>query len=339
MQRSITMLIAGLLAASQFTGCGLNPFGAGKSGLRWAAVVGKSVEKPPINEEENSEESAKKKLAVAQVNRLAKSAAIDAGIVSRSIEDSANVFIYRETVNNKPAEHDFGKLITGTGTVAFKTTQTTITSVDDIDETKITDILRWHFKGREYKTWKKVTDSLEISVEFAKTKLAEVKPGETSVWGLNISDEKEKGRDDSAWVYLSEADDANQTQTGSGIFKDAHSGEDNTGPARYFHFQTQIIHKNALDSGKPYERWEDNEGVMEFKTAWDATGDSLYFYILFSPVNSTDPQTIDYKREGSVYENDKSGNKLLDFVAYEKSGEGNYTIYDDNGEVIEHKVF
>ncbi|MBD3320181.1 MAG: hypothetical protein GF350_03710 [Chitinivibrionales bacterium] len=337
MKLTIKTITAASLVAALFAGCGLNPFGSGQlGGLDLFAKVGKAVEKPAqINDDENSKQKSAEKLASQSVNNLAKRQSALKGVVSQTIEPlGGGKYKYIETVSNKVTNYDAQRKVTGTGEVVFMSTQTSIPSLGDLDTTQITDVLSWHFNGREVKLWKGEIDSLVLTVAFSSTGLDDVKPGLTTAWGKNITGDIALGQGDTAYIALDSLDDVNHTQYGEGHFFDAHTGRNNDGDPQSFDFTLSVIHQNLQEPSKPYERWEDNAGTMQFALPWGAGGDSLYFDVEFSTVNSTSPSTIDYKRVGTI--TDGNGVVRVKFEHYEKGigGTGYTDYFDENGDPI-----
>lgn len=320
------------------SGCGQNPWGPGASGgLNFFAKVGKAMQKPSaIEDEENGKEGAKSTISegTAVAKRLAKgSVGVEDNpwLDSNWISVSGDTLAYYEMVTNKPCEEDSEKLATGTGEVKFGYSGTTPVTLDNLDPNQITDVYSWHFVGEENKTWKKSADgnyseicSVDVTVTFSTTAISDFKPGKTWAWGKNISATEDLGKGDTASFLVDSLDEVNATQYGEGHFYDANTEDENSDESASFDFDLQILHKNSIDSLKPYERYEDNEGIMSFLFPW-GTQDSLYFSIHFFP---------DYYREGEIRKNSADGPILVKFTHNEKTGDGTATYYDEDGNEI-----
>lgn len=331
----------GIGAVVVFGGCGLNPFGAGEAGLKPFAHLGKALAKPQaINEEENSKQSSKKRLeAAGSAKRLAKArggARAEAWMAAEpELEDLGNGSLkYVEYMDRKPAEDDPQKLMSGTAEIVFKYAHDNVT-LSTLNPALITDIESWHFDGREEKTWEPGhVDSVRATVTFDVTDVADIRPGRTEWWGRNISADVALGKGDTGSFVLNALDDVNHTQSGEGHFYDAHTGRDNNGEPYAFDFELVVYHKNEQDPGKPYYRYEDNEGLLTFTLPWAETGDDLYYWIYFSRVDMAGGG-IDYKRTGKIYKNSENGPLLAEFIAYEKGSKPGYVIYyNESGEEI-----
>ena len=309
--------------------CGTNPLGSGNpGGLKYYSLLAKQVQKPDaINDEEKSKDGAKglvaEGTAAAKRAKSAGGAAAPIWILDSGVSlDLDGNLTYYEVVKDKPSEKDPDVLVTGRAEVMFKYTGT---DVVNIDPNLITDIISWNFAGREYRTWDGQTDSMIATVRFAETAVADIKPGKTNWWGMNISATDALGKGDTASFEVDSLDDVNKIQYGEGHFLDAKSGEDNSGDPKPFDFEVEIHHKNTT-GGNPYERYEDNEGVMHFSMPWGTSGDSLYFSITFKP---------NWDREGTVRKNGASGPVLIRFTHNEKTGAGTVIYYDEDGNEIE----
>ena len=325
-------------AIACLSGCGLNPFGPGaQGGLDLYAHFAKTSERPKaINEEENGKNGANGlvKEGASAAGRLAKGAAgtaVDSPwIVARGLRSSLDTLIYWEDVRNKPSEEDAEKLMTGRGEVKFRYGGLAPDSLIRVDTTLITDVFSFHFLGRENKTWKtsggsSEIDSLDVEVNFSSTSIINIRPGKTRFWARNISSRDDLGAGDSAFFSLDSLNDSIFTQYGRGEFLDAHSGKENAGAARPFHFDIRIIHKNSL-GGNPYLRYQDNEGILNFILPWGERGnDSLYFEIHFMP---------NYQRDGVIRKGGPQGSVLVEFNFNEKTGVGTVIYRNENGEEI-----
>ncbi|MBN2037983.1 MAG: hypothetical protein JW768_14675 [Chitinispirillaceae bacterium] len=313
-----------LLVAS----CGLSPFGPGESGLSIFAHLGKAIQKPSqINDEQTSKEGAKETVTAAMymTDRLAKSSpALDPWLVDRGIADSGNgVFCYWEEVNSKPSEEDADKKVTGRAEVKFKYNGTP--DISTINAASITEILSFEMVGREYKSWSGVTDTVRVTIVFQDPAVKDFKPGLITAWGKNISESQSLGRGDTASFVLDSLDDAAHVQYGEGHFYDAHTGRNNDGDSKSFDFTMQVIHKNSLDESKPYERYQDNEGIINFYLD-RAVGEDLYFTVHFKPL---------YKRDGTIQKGGPDGPVLVEFEYDEKKRTGSATYYNADGDVID----
>lgn len=324
---TLMMLLAAIVILA--VACGQNPLGSGNpGGLKYYSLLAKAVQKPDaINDEEKSKDGARglvaEGTAAAKRAKAAGAAAAPAWLLDSGISlDNDGNLTYYEVVKDKPSEEDPDVLVTGRAAVVFKYSETGVTN---IDPALITDIISWEFDGRQYRTWDGQTDSLRAKVRFAVTDITDIKPGKTSWWGMNISATDDLGKGDTASFTVDSLDDVNKVQYGEGHFLDAKSGEDNTGDPKPFDFDVEIHHKNTL-GGNPYERYEDNEGVMHFSLPWGASGDSLYFSITFKR---------NWEREGTVRKNGPDGPVLIRFTHNEKTGAGTVTYYDEDGNELE----
>jgi hypothetical protein len=229
-----------------------------------------------------------------------------------------------EVINN-PNDKDTTKLATGRGEVIFKYNGT-YTDLSSFDPNLISDIVSWHFIGREAKTFKPEIDSIIGTVQFSQGSFLDtnsIKPGDTtSFWVKNISATLDMGRDDTAAFILDSLDDIKHEQYGEGFFLDAHTGKDNSEPAKSFKFDFTLIHKNT-HGPNPYLHYEDNEGIMSFAYPWGNTGKSLYFTIHFYP---------NFDRTGEIRENSKDGTLRVSFIHNDKTDIGSVTYYNEKGE-------
>lgn len=322
-----SVLLAAVVAGALVSNCGMNPFGSGEAGYKVFANLGKAIAKPSqINDEQGSKSDSKATIGQAQAmaSRLAKSSA-SAADTSRGIDSVGNgVYVYWEDVANKPSDEDPDKLVTGRGMVTFG--YNGVPTLGTIDTSKITSINAFEFIGREHKTWRMVTDSLRLKITFQNTSWLDLslKPGTITAWGKNISPLQINGRDDTASFTLDSLDDVNHIQYGEGHFLDAHTGRMHDGEARSFDFTMQVIHKNTLDPSKPYLRYQDNEGVINFALQRAGT-DSLFFSIRFYNV---------HKRDGTIRKGGVTGPVVAIFTYDEKEMRGEATYYDDDGKVI-----
>ncbi|MBN1129602.1 MAG: hypothetical protein JXA71_11475 [Chitinispirillaceae bacterium] len=326
---SLAAICSGLLLSS----CGINPFGPGESGLKIFAHLGKALQKPSqMNDEQSSKTGSKATVATAQAmaKRLAKSAgdtealADPSWLKAHGIADSGNgVYCYWEEVANKPSEEDVFKKVTGRGEVKF--TYDGVPTLGSIDTAKITGIISFEMAGREYKSWSEVTDTIRVKISFLTPDTKDLTPGLITAWGKNISDLQSQGRGDTAAFYLDSLDDAAHVQYGEGHFYDAHTGRIHDGEPASFDFTMQVIHKNTVDAGKPYERYQDNEGVINFFLE-RKTGDPLYFTIHFFP---------SYYRTGTIQKGGPDGQTLVTFEYNEKTRIGKATYYNEDGDVID----
>jgi hypothetical protein len=324
---SLAAICAGLI----FSGCGLNPFGSGQSGLKIFAHLGKALQKPSqINDEQSSKNNSKASLATAQgmAKRLAKT--IDGSqavpdpewLRAHGIADSGEYYCYWEEVVNKPSEEDVQKKITGRGEVMF--TYNGVPTLGTMDTAKITGIVSFKMIGREYKSWNEVTDSVRVKIYFHNPDTKDLTPGLITAWGKNISDLQSQGRGDTAAFILDSLDEANHRQFGEGHFYDAHTGRTHDGDPTSFDFTLQVLHKNNENPDKPYLRYQDNEGIINFYLD-QKNGNTLYFTIHFFE---------QYERKGEIRKDDPDGPVLVKFNFNEKTGEGQATYYNEDGDVI-----
>jgi hypothetical protein len=325
----ITRIALPVTALALVTGCGVNPFGPGQiGGLKMYAILGKSVAKPQnINEEQNSKQGAKEVVAEADAaaKRLAKSAestALRLWLDSAGIERQGSEFVYWECVTGKPSDEDPQKLLYGRSEVRFLYNGPDPAGrPGNIDQSAITDILTFTFHGVEEKTWKGEKDSVRARVTFARSGVNDVTPGFTTWWAKNITvGSDEYG--DTAQFSLDSLDEAEHVQFGEGHFYDASARKENR---RSWDFELQVLHKNEK-GGSPYDRYQDNEGIMTFYLPWAShPDDSLYFRVHFYP---------DYERVGEIYKNGPDGAKLVYFEKNEKTGDGRFVMYNSDGDKI-----
>jgi hypothetical protein len=325
---SLAAICAGLLVS----GCGINPFGPGESGLKIFAQLGKALQKPSqINDEQSSKNGSKASVATAKgmEKRLAKSADGVAAVLEPSwlkahgLTDSGDYYCYWEEVENKPSEEDSLKKVTGRGEVKF--TYDGAPTLGTIDTAKITGIISFEMVGREYKTWSDVTDSVHVKISFLNPSTKDLTPGLITAWGKNISDLQSQGKGDTAAFYLDSLDDVSHIQYGEGHFYDAHTGRTHDGDPESFDFTMQVIHTNSVDPTKPYLRYQDNEGIINFYLD-RPNGAKLYFTIHFLPR---------YNREGEIRKDGPDGPVLVKFDYNEKTRAGTATYYNENGDVID----
>jgi hypothetical protein len=325
---ALVAVCAGLLVSS----CGISPFGSGESGLRIFAQLGKALRKPSqINDEQSSKNGSKATVATAEGmnKRLAKSAGDseavlgESWLVDRGLSDSGTFFCYWEEVLNKPSEEDFLKKVTGRGEVKF--TYDGAPTLGTIDTADITGIISFEMVGREYKTWSEVTDSVHVKITFLDPDAKDLKPGLITAWGKNISDLQAQGRGDTAAFSLDSLDDNTHIQYGEGHFYDAHTGRAHDGDPTNFDFTMQIIHKNSDDPSKPYLRYQDNEGIINFYLPREKA-DPLYFTVHFLP---------GYNRTGVIQKDGPEGPVLVEFTFNEKTRIGKATYYNQDGDVID----
>ena len=324
---SLAAVCAGLLVSS----CGINPFGSGQSGLKIFAHLGKALQKPSqINDEQSSKNGSKAAVATAQgmAKRLAKSADGAGALLDPSwlkahgIADSGDFYCYWEEVVNKPSEEDYQKKVTGRGEVMF--TYDGVPTLGSMDTAKITGIASFEMVGREYKSWNEVTDTVRVKISFLNPDTKDLTPGRITAWGKNISALQSQGQGDTAAFMLDSLDDAKHIQYGEGHFYDAHTGRTHDGDPASFDFIIQIIHKNSEDPNKPYLRYQDNEGIINFYLD-QKNGNTLYFTIHFYPK---------YYREGEIRRDGPDGPVLVEFDYNEKTGTGSATYYNEDGDVI-----
>jgi hypothetical protein len=140
-----------------------------------------------------------------------------------------------------------------------------------------------------------------------------------------VASAAENNMDDTAYFAVDSLDDVNHVQFGEGHFYDARTGKNNDEGSRSFDFTVQIIHKNSLDASKPYLRYEDNEGIVNFTIPWGESGDSLYFTVHFYPGEL---------RKGTIKKNGPEGVTLVEFEKNEKTGDGFVIIYDESGKEV-----
>ena len=322
---------AAVALCALMSSCGVNPFGAGESSLNVFAYLGKAISKPAaINSDQTGKQGSKATVADAQgmAKRLAKGTlssvvAKPFWLDSNGIVDSSGVYTYWEAVSNKPSDEDPQKLQTGRAQVEFEYNGDP--TVGTFDTAKITAILSFEMIGREHKIWNRATDSIYAKIKFSNPVAKDMKPGEITAWSRNISDLQSLGAGDTASFALNSLDDVKHTQYGAGHFFDAHTGRFHNGDASHFDFTMELIHKNSVDTTKPYERYQDNEGIIYFYLPWQ-NADSLYFTIHFFP---------HYDRTGTIQKNGPNGPVLVNFNYNEKSGIGSATYYNSKGEVIQ----
>jgi hypothetical protein len=325
-------LLAAIVAGAVVSSCGVNPFGSGEAGYKVFANLGKAISKPSqINDQQGSK--ADSKAAISQAQEMGKSlakslaVAVDTSVVTgRGIDTLGNgQYVYWETVVNKPSEEDAEKLMTGRGMVTFAYNGPA-PAIGTIDTALITSINSFEFIGREHKTWRLEIDSLRLKITFLDNSWTDrtFKPGLITAWGKNISQLALSGRDDTASFTLDSLDDVNHIQYGEGHFLDAHTGRANDGEPRGFNFLMKVIHKNTVDPTKPYLRYQDNEGVIDFALQ-RAGSDSLYFSIRFFEV---------HKREGTIRKTSATGPIVATFTYNDKTGVGEAVYYNDDEKVI-----
>lgn len=320
-----------LLAGVVVSNCGLNPYGSGEGGYKIFAYLGKALQKPSaINDQQNSKDGSKGTIAAAKsaALRLAKAGADAAQsrewLKGRGItSNNDGSFTYWEEVANKPSEEDPDKLVTGRGEVNFLYTGTPDTA--SIDTSKIVAINSFSMVGRETKTWNEEIDTVRISIAFAFPDVKDFKPGIILAWAKNISGVQSLGDGDTASFTLDSLDDANHIQYGAGHFLDAHRGRNHEGLPYAFDFGLQVIHKNSEDPTKPYLRYQDNEGIINFALPFSRNNDSLYFTIHFYP---------DYYRTGKIRKGGPDGPVVVTFTFNEKSRVGEAIYYNENGKEI-----
>src|SRR3989339_1639254 len=190
--KKLTQTLAALaITTLALSGCGKNPFGPGaEGGLSIFAKIGKAMTKPSaVNDENNGKDGVKNTLNTGSAKAYlgkAMSGENRSTVISCGIDDmlTANTYMYYEVVANKPSEEDAQKLMTGRGEVVFKYTGDPHTNFSLVN---VTDVISWHFIGREEKTWSGVIDTLNIMVTFSSTSVGDIKPGLTTAWGKNIS--------------------------------------------------------------------------------------------------------------------------------------------------------
>lgn len=327
-----SVLLAAVVAGALVSNCGVNPFGSGETGYKVFANLGKAIAKPSqINDDQGSKTNAK--AAVGQAQSMAKQLAKSAAVVGASswVKDSGieslgnGLYRYWEDVVKKPSDEDAAKLMTGRGMVTFGYNGAA-PAIGTIDTANITSINSFEFIGREHKTWSLVTDSIQLKVTFLDNSWTDrtFKPGLITAWGKNISELAISGRGDTASFKLDSLDDANHIQYGEGHFLDAHTGRASDGDPRSFDFTMQVIFKNSLDPLKPYQRYQDNEGIINFAIQ-RAGSDSLFFSIRFFEV---------HKREGTIRKGSANGIVVAKFTYNEKLMQGTATYFDDDEKVI-----
>jgi len=319
--RSIKSLVVLAAVSGLFAGCGLNPWGAGQSGFKLFAALGKAVQKPSaIDDQKNNKQAVKSTLTTGVAKRLAKSAGRpvdtwrDTGYIAQI---SGNRYIYREHVTNKPSDEDPENLQTGWGEVEFAYNGDPNVAWSDAN---ITDVYVFRFVGRENKTWKDEVDSLRLSIEFAATGVGAVKPGATYAWGRNITGDIAKGDGDTACFFVDSLNEVDSIQYGEGHFLDAHSGNSHDGDPYSFDFGIEVWHMGT------YADYTDNQGVITFLLPWGETGKNLHFMIHFHP---------NYRRTGEIRESGPNGTLRVEFDWNEKSNSGAVTYYDEDGKVVE----
>ncbi|MBD3343857.1 MAG: hypothetical protein GF401_02195 [Chitinivibrionales bacterium] len=335
--RLLKSLIVGAIICTVFAGCGLNPFGAGQRGLKLFANIGKAMERPEaINEENNNKETVKAAVSSGQgmAKRLAKaqSGAAEDWMVDNGISWSGDTLVYFEKVNDKPTEEDPDRLATGYAEVKARYTGDRIDSLAQLQTNLIDAVYSWYFIGRERQTQgykRNEVCSLQVHIQFSNPVLGELEPGNSWFWAKNISETDFLGKGDTTSFQLDSIDRINYTQSGEGHYYDAKTGDHHDEGSRSFTYYLTVIHKNTLDEAKPYHRYQDNEGIVEFYLPWeDSESDQLYFRIYFER---------DYQRRGKVYEGGPNGILRIEFTHDEKMGDGEATFYDKDGNVIEHK--
>jgi len=320
--QSYKSIIAVAGASALLAGCGLNPWGAGQSGLKIFAGVAKAVQKPSqIDDSKNGKDGAAAVVATGAAERLAKglSSAEASAIVAEIIGHGNNKYTYIEYMTNKPSEEDPEKLLTGIGKVSFEY------SPGDpnvgFNDTYITAVDSFYFEGKELKTWNGELCTLVICVKFDDPNIASLKPGLTWLWGKNITGDIARGDGDTAYVAVEQLNDAEKKQYGQGHFLDAHTGSDNSGDSYAFDFNFEVWH---MDDNPPYTDYSNNEGELTFALAWGASSDSLYFQIHFYP---------QYRRTGTITDSKGVVRVRLDWT--EKYNTGTITYYNEKGDVVE----
>jgi hypothetical protein len=320
-------IIAVAGASALLAGCGLNPWGAGQSGLKIFAGVAKAVQKPSqIDDEKNSKDGVAAVVATGAARRLAKGTAVaELGVDSATIiSHGGDKYTYIEYMNNKPSEEDPGRLLTGVGKVSF--TYGPGDPDSGVVEGNITAIDSFHFNGRENTTWKAEVCSLVLSVTFEDPLIASLKPGLTWAWARNITGDIARGDGDTAFVAIDELDTVEKKQYGRGHFLDAHTGDDNTGESYAFDFGFEVWH---MDDNPAYSDYSNNEGELSFALPWGASSDSLHFQIHFYSLK----EYPNYRRTGTIKESD--GTLRVQFDWNEKTGTGWVTYYNEDGKEIE----
>jgi len=321
--------IAGMLLAN----CGKNPLGPGApGGLSLFAKIGKAMSKPAaVNNEQNSKDGTKSTLgsgvSKAYLGKVLSGQAAP-GVVFDTLYDmpTANTYMYQQRVADKPNDDDPMKHSTGTGEIVFKYSGNPRVAFNAM---YITNIISFHFIGREQKIWNNEIDSLDVTVTFSVTEIADFKPGLTTMWAKNITGDITKGDGDTAKFSVEALDETilnHPVQSGSGVFYDAHSGNDQSGEAKSFSFNLKILFQNTQDSTKPYRRYQDNEGIITFSLPW--AQDSLAFNIHFYSQNKLLENT--YDREGNIYKHDENGARVVYFKSNERTGKYVIVYYDDS---------
>jgi len=327
---SKSAVLAAIAAAFFVSGCG-NPFGAGEASYKIFANLGKAIAKPSqINDEQGSKSDTKATIAQAQAmaGRLCKSAAgtVDTAYVTGHGLDTLGNGLYRywEEVAGKPSEEDPEKLMTGRGMITFG--YNGVPSLSALDTTKIVSINSFAFTGYENKTWRSVIDSIWLTITFRDNSWTDrtLTPGIITARGKNVSALTINGKGDTAFFTLDSLNETTHIQYGEGHFFDMHTGRLHDGDSRSFDFTLQVLHQNLQDPSKPYLRYQDNEGTINFALAREGT-DSLFFSIRFYEV---------HKREGTIRKNSANGIVVAKFTYNEKDMRGTATYYDDDGKEI-----
>ncbi len=281
------------------------------------AELGKEMEEPAgVREEDQNKQHLKSQLGYHYRTREAALYVDSCGL----IEKADNVYLYYETVTDKPDEADPEKLFTGRGEIEFKYPHAGAT-LFTLDPALITDIISWYGIGRDEYTWYPgLIDSVEASVEFTDTDVGTIKPGLSHFWAENISTSIALGQGDTGSFALDSLDDVSHIQYGEGRFYDAHGGENNNEAPYAFNFDVEVIHKNKQDPTKPYYRYEDNEGITNFFLPYWGTTDSLYYHIHYYPL---------YYRTGEIRLNKENGDLLVTFSWDVKADTGTVTIHSE----------
>jgi hypothetical protein len=305
----IMVVSAGLLLTA--SNCGQNPFGAGFSkGLRFFALFGKAMRKP--EEEKNKKEV--QDMYNASAKRLAKALSTDSK-TPLPLETIGDTTIYKEQLNLEPHKNNPYKLTTGLATAKVK-----------IENSQIVDAYSWEFRGVEIKTWAAETCSVYVIVKFEPlptgAPITEAKPGSTYFWGKNIT-ETHKGYGDSAYFNLGFIPLNDSIQTGDGEFYDANVDNSEEPESRTFGFNVSINHKGT------YLDYSDNTASMNFKLPRENESGEVYFDLRFTAEDSC---------YGEIKENDENGRLLLEFKR-DQRGQGEYTIYDEDGNAVTTESF
>lgn len=283
--------------------------------LKLYAEIGKEMEEPTaIKKEEQNKKHLKDQIISSLMNRDYVSYIDSCGL----IEQTGNVYLYFEIVTDKPDPIDPEKKFTGRLEIVFKYPHAG-TTLPTLNPALITDIISWYGLGREEYDWLVgYADSVEASVAFTNTAVADIKPGISRFWMRNISTSIALGKGDTGAFALDSLDDINHVQYGTGRFLDAHSGDNNDQDPYAFNFDIQVIHKNHEDPTRPYYRYEDNEGITEFFIPYWGTTDSLFYNIHYFPL---------YYRTGEIRLNAEDGKLLVTFSWDVKADTGTVTIH------------